>query len=34
MTDFKGFGSRRSVEIIPLRGTERDDVAEGSGLGS
>lgn len=25
MADFKGFGSRRSVEIIPLRGTERDD---------
>ena len=25
MADFKGFGSRRSVEIVPLRGTERDD---------
>ena len=25
MADFKGFGSRRSVEIVPLHGTERDD---------
>ena len=25
MADFKGFGTKRSIEIIPLHGTEQDD---------